>query len=46
MGSTTGEAMVETTEYETPTVIELGSLVDVTNGAGELDTADMKQWYN
>lgn len=46
MDGTTDEAMVEVAEYETPTVIELGSLVDVTNGAGELDTADVKQWYN
>ncbi|MGB9279145.1 MAG: lasso RiPP family leader peptide-containing protein [Pseudonocardiaceae bacterium] len=42
----TDEATVETTDYETPTMIELGSLVDVTNGSGEADTADMKQWYN
>ncbi|MGB8996369.1 MAG: lasso RiPP family leader peptide-containing protein [Pseudonocardiaceae bacterium] len=42
----TDEPTVETTDYETPTMIELGSLVDVTNGSGEADTADMKQWYN
>ncbi|MGH3753710.1 MAG: lasso RiPP family leader peptide-containing protein [Pseudonocardiaceae bacterium] len=45
MDSTTDEAMVETA-YEAPTVIELGSLVEVANGAGEADTADMKQYYN
>jgi hypothetical protein len=45
MDSTTDETLVES-DYETPTVIELGSLVEVTNGAGEVDTADMKQYYN
>lgn len=45
MDSTADETMVET-DYEAPTVIELGSLVEVTNGAGEADTADMKQYYN
>lgn len=45
MDSTTDEIMVET-DYEAPTVIELGSLVEVTNGSGAVDTADMKQWYN
>ncbi len=32
--------------YEVPSLIELGSVVEVTQGAGEADTADMKQWYN
>lgn len=32
--------------YEAPSLIELGSVVEVTHGAGEEDTADMKQWYN
>lgn len=45
MDSTAGEILIET-EYEAPTVIELGSLVEVTNGSGAVDTADMKQWYN
>jgi hypothetical protein len=45
MDSTSDETLVET-GYEAPTVIELGSLVEATNGAGELDTADMKQYYN
>jgi hypothetical protein len=45
MDSTTDEVMVEI-DYEVPTVIELGSLVEVTNGAGEADTADMKRYYN
>lgn len=45
MDSTIDETLVET-GYEVPTVIELGLLVEVTNGAGEADTADMKQYYN
>lgn len=32
--------------YEPPSMIELGSVVEVTQGSGQLDTADMKQWYN
>ncbi|MGH3825756.1 MAG: lasso RiPP family leader peptide-containing protein [Pseudonocardiaceae bacterium] len=47
--------MAETTEqqdattdsgYEVPSLIELGSVVAVTQGSGDADTADMKQWYN
>ncbi|MGQ0718264.1 MAG: hypothetical protein ACT4NP_13345 [Pseudonocardiales bacterium] len=45
MDSTVDETLVET-DYEVPTVIELGLLVEVTNGSGAVDTADMKQWYN
>ena len=32
--------------YEPPSMIELGSVVETTQGSGRLDTADMKQWYN
>jgi hypothetical protein len=32
--------------YEVPSLIELGSVVELTQGSGALDTADMKQWYN
>ncbi|MGH3829777.1 MAG: lasso RiPP family leader peptide-containing protein [Pseudonocardiaceae bacterium] len=32
--------------YEVPSLIELGSVVAVTQGSGDADTADMKQWYN
>ncbi len=45
MDSTAGEILVEN-DYEAPAVIELGSLLEVTNGAGAVDTADMKRWYN
>jgi len=33
-------------DYEPPVVIELGSVLEVTNGSGAEDTADMKRWYN
>lgn len=45
MDSTTEETVVEA-EYEAPAVIELGSVVEVTNGSAASDTADMKRWYN
>ncbi|MGH3872162.1 MAG: lasso RiPP family leader peptide-containing protein [Pseudonocardiaceae bacterium] len=45
MDSATDEIVVET-DYKAPTVIELGSLVELTNGSGANDTADMKQWYH
>lgn len=32
--------------YEPPGMIELGSVVEVTQGSGQLDTGDMRQWYN
>ncbi|MBV9164267.1 MAG: lasso RiPP family leader peptide-containing protein [Pseudonocardiales bacterium] len=32
--------------YEVPSLIELGSVVELTQGSGAVDTADMKQWYN
>lgn len=32
--------------YEAPSLIELGTVVELTNGSGQLDTADMRQWYN
>jgi len=38
--------VVEDSGYEPPRMIELGSVVEVTQGSGQLDTADMKQWYN
>lgn len=46
MDGTTDKPMVEQAGYEAPALIELGSLVEVTNGAGEADTADMKRYYN
>lgn len=46
MDSATDETIFEKLDYEAPALIELGSLVDVTNGSGEADTANMKQWYN
>ncbi|MGH3547889.1 MAG: lasso RiPP family leader peptide-containing protein [Pseudonocardiaceae bacterium] len=46
MDGITDEVMIEKVDYEAPAVIELGSLVDVTNGSGANDTADMKRWYN
>lgn len=45
MDSTSDEVMVEA-DYEAPTVIELGSLVEMTKDAGEADAADMKRYYN
>lgn len=32
-------------QYETPTFVELGGVVELTNGSGEDDTADMKRYY-
>jgi hypothetical protein len=32
--------------YEAPCLIEVGSIVELTQGSGAVDTADMKQWYN
>lgn len=37
--------MDEIAEYETPTVTELGDVVELTNGNTDQDTADMKQYY-
>lgn len=45
MDSTVEETVIEV-DYEAPAVIELGSVVEVTNGSGAEDTADMKRWYN
>lgn len=45
MDSTVEETVIEV-DYEVPAVIELGSVVEVTNGSGAEDTADMKRWYN
>lgn len=45
MDSMTEETVVEA-DYEPPAVIELGSVVEVANGSGAADTADMKRWYN
>jgi hypothetical protein len=35
----------EVLQYETPQVIELGGVVDLTNGNTDRDTADMNQYY-
>lgn len=32
-------------DYEKPTVAELGSVVELTQGSGSADTADMKRYY-
>ncbi|TVT43835.1 lasso RiPP family leader peptide-containing protein [Amycolatopsis rhizosphaerae] len=32
-------------EYQAPAVIELGGVVELTNGNSDDDTADMKQYY-
>lgn len=39
------ESVVEA-DHEAPSVIELGSVVEVTNGSRDDDTADMKRWYS
>lgn len=35
----------DSSQYETPQVIELGGVVALTNGNGADDTADMNQYY-
>ncbi|MGH3850918.1 MAG: lasso RiPP family leader peptide-containing protein [Pseudonocardiaceae bacterium] len=32
--------------YEMPSLIELGSVVELTRRSGAVDTTDMQQWYN
>jgi hypothetical protein len=44
-GTWTSNGSVANTEYETPQVIELGGVVDLTNGNTDQDTADMNQYY-
>lgn len=45
-GTTDQPDIIADSGYEAPILIELGSVMEVTQGSGEADTADMKQWYN
>jgi hypothetical protein len=38
-------ADVPASEYEAPELVEVGNIVELTNGAAEDDTSDMKKWY-
>lgn len=44
-GTLTPSGSSTTTNYETPQVIELGDVVELTNGNTNEDTADMSQYY-
>ncbi len=46
MEGATDQADIADSGYEVPSLIELGSVVEVTQGSAAEDTADMKQWYN
>jgi hypothetical protein len=32
-------------EYEAPELVELGNIVELTNGSAQDDTSDLKKWY-
>jgi hypothetical protein len=44
-GTLTPSGLSTTAIYETPQVIELGDVVELTNGNTSEDTADMSQYY-
>ncbi|WP_170067897.1 lasso RiPP family leader peptide-containing protein [Lentzea guizhouensis] len=44
-GTWTPSGSVSNEKYETPSIIEAGGVVDLTNGGGREDTADMRKYY-